>query len=72
MSAGALLAAGAGETQAAEGVGSVGTESEPNDVWASDDDGNVLLDTEVTSTSVTDGYEITIMGDTYEFVEETE
>jgi hypothetical protein len=44
----------------------VGTSSEPVDLYAAGG-GNVELDADVTSTSVSGGYELTVDGDTYQF-----
>jgi hypothetical protein len=68
LSAGALISMGIDETQAQQAAGQVGTSSEPNDVFAAGG-GNVELEGDVTSQSVTGGYELTIDGDTYQFNE---
>jgi len=47
-------------------VAQLGASGSPVDVFASGN-GNVQLDGDVTSTSVSGGYELTIDGDTYEF-----
>jgi hypothetical protein len=65
LSAGALMALGVDEASA-QAAGQVGTSSSPVDVYAAGG-GTVELEGDVTSTSVTNGYEITIDGDTYEF-----
>jgi len=47
-------------------VAQLGASGNTVDVFASGN-GNVQLDGDVTSTSVTGGYDLTIDGDTYEF-----
>jgi len=68
LSVGALLTLGVDETQAQTAAGQVGTSSEPVDLYAAGN-GNVELDADVTSTSVSGGYELTVDGDTYQFNE---
>jgi hypothetical protein len=67
LSVGALLTLGVDETQAQQAAGQVGTSDEPVDVFATGN--NVELDGDVTSESVSGGYEVTIDGDTYQFLE---
>jgi hypothetical protein len=65
LSVGALATLGVDEATAQQAAGQVGTSSEPVDVFATGN--NVELDGDVTSTSVSGGFEITIDGDTYQF-----
>jgi len=65
LSVGALGMLGVDEATAQQAAGQVGTSSEPVDVFATGN--NVELDGDVTSTSVSGGFEITIDGDTYQF-----
>jgi len=67
LSVGALATLGVDEATAQQAAGQVGTSSEPVDVFATGN--NVELDGDVTSTSVSGGFEITIDGDTYQFNE---
>jgi len=66
LGAGALSMLGVEEATAQTAAGAVGTSSEPVDVFAAGN-GTVELDADVTSTSVSGGFEITIDGDTYQF-----
>ena len=68
LGAGALATLGVDEATAQQAAGQVGTSSEPVDVFAAGN-GNVELDGDVTSTSVSGGYELTVDGDTYQFNE---
>lgn len=66
VSASALLGFGVGDAQAQEAAGQVGTSDQPVDVYAAGG-GTVELEGDVTSESVSGGYDLTIDGDTYEF-----
>jgi len=66
LGAGALATLGIDEASAQTAAGAVGTSSEPVDVFAAGG-GNIELDADVTSQSVSGGFEITIDGDTYQF-----
>jgi hypothetical protein len=66
LSVGALATLGVDEATAQQAAGQVGTSSEPVDVFAAGN-GTVELDADVTSQSVTGGFEVTIDGDTYQF-----
>jgi len=66
LSLGALATLGVDEATAQQAAGQVGTSSEPVDVFAAGG-GTVELDGDVTSTSVSGGFELTIDGDTYQF-----
>jgi len=66
LGAGALSMLGVDEASAQTAAGQVGTNSEPVDVFAAGN-GNVELEGDVSSTSVTGGFEVTIDGDTYQF-----
>jgi len=68
LSVGALATLGVDEATAQQAAGQVGTSSEPVDLYAAGN-GNVELDADVTSTSVSGGYELTVDGDTYQFNE---
>jgi hypothetical protein len=66
LGAGALSMLGVDKATAQQAAGQVGTSSSPVDVFAAGN-GTVELDADVTSTSVSGGFEITIDGDTYQF-----
>jgi len=66
LSVGALGVAASEDASAQTAAGQVGTSSSPVDVFAAGG-GTIELDADVTSTSVTGGFEVTIDGDTYQF-----
>ena len=69
FSAAALIGVGFGQAAAQEAAGQVGTDDDRVDVFAAGG-GTVALADDITSAAITGGYEITIDGDVYEFVEE--
>jgi len=66
LGTGALATLGIDKASAQTAAGAVGTSSEPVDVFAAGN-GNVELEGDVSSTSVTGGFELTVDGDTYQF-----
>jgi len=66
LGAGALSMLGVDKATAQTAAGQVGTSSDPVDVFANGN-GTVELEGDVTSTSVTGGFELTVDGDTYQF-----
>jgi len=66
LGTGALSMLGVEKASAQQAAGQVGTASSPVDVFAAGN-GTVELEGDVTSTSVSGGFEITIDGDTYQF-----
>ena len=66
LGAGALSVLGVDKATAQTAAGQVGTSSDPIDVLAAGN-GNVELEGDVASTSVSGGFELTVDGDTYQF-----